>query len=100
MARTLDLLPVARQGASGPNPRPRNARLTNKTCLLQITEKGTFKITGGTGRYKGASGTGTYLMNLVGIGAKLKSGACNPSQSAVPVAWHQEINAVGSVKLP
>ena len=31
---------------------------------------------------------------------KMRPGNCNPSQSAVPVARHQEINAVGSIKLP
>ena len=58
----------------------------NKTCLLQFTEKGTYKVTGGTGKYKGVTGSGTYLLNIIGIGPKLKSGACNPSQNAVPVA--------------
>ncbi len=72
----------------------------SKTCLLQITEKGTYKLTGGTGKYKGVSGSGTYALSIIGIGAKLKSGACNPSQNAVPLAWHQEINAVGKIKLP
>jgi hypothetical protein len=71
-----------------------------KTCLLQVSEKGTYKLTGGTGKYKGVSGSGTYALSIIGIGAKLKNGACNPSQNAVPIAWHQEINAVGKIKLP
>ena len=71
-----------------------------KTCLMQISQKGTFKISGGTGKYKGASGSGTYALSIIAIGPKLKSGACNPSQEAVPVAWQQEIQAVGQIKLP
>ena len=71
-----------------------------KTCLLQISEKGTYKLYGGTGKYKGVSGSGTYLMTGIGIGAKLKNGACNPSENVPPVAWHQQINAVGTIKLP
>jgi hypothetical protein len=71
-----------------------------KTCLLQISEKGTYKLFGGTGKYKGVSGSGTYLMTGIGIGAKLKNGSCNPSENVPPVAWHQQINAVGTIKLP
>jgi len=70
-----------------------------KTCLMQLTEKGTFKVTGGTGKYKGTTGSGTYLLSIIAIGPKLKSGACNPSQNAVPLAWHQQINAVGKISL-
>ena len=69
-----------------------------KTCLFQANLRGTFKITGGTGKYKGISGHGTYAASVVGIGAKTKKGAC--SQTAPPVAFHQVVNASGPVKLP
>ena len=59
---------------------------------------GTHIITGGTGKYKGISGHGTYTVSVVGIGAKAKKGAC--SQTAPPVAQHQVVNASGPVKLP
>ena len=72
----------------------------SKTCLMQFTEKGTFTVTGGSGKYKGATGSGTYLLSIIAIGPKLKSGACNPSENAVPLVWHQQINAVGKIKLP
>jgi hypothetical protein len=71
-----------------------------KTCLFMFSEKGTFKITGGTGKYKGVSGGGTYALSVVGIGAKLKNGTCNPSQTARAAGQQQEISAVGKVKLP
>jgi hypothetical protein len=71
-----------------------------KTCLMQINQKGTFKLSGGTGKYKGISGSGTYTLSILAVGPKLKNGTCNPSQTALPVAWQQEIAAVGKVKLP
>ena len=69
-----------------------------KTCLFLINLHGTFTILGGTGKYKGISGHGTYQLSIVGLGAKTKKGAC--SQTAPPVAQHQVVNASGPVKLP
>jgi hypothetical protein len=69
-----------------------------KTCLALINLHGTYKIFGGTGKYKGISGHGTYQLSIVFLGAKTKKGAC--SQTAPPVAFHQVINASGPVKLP
>jgi hypothetical protein len=71
-----------------------------KTCLFQISERGTFKLSGGTGKYKGISGGGTYSLSVVGVGAKLKNGTCNPSQTARPAGQQEEISAAGKVKLP
>jgi hypothetical protein len=71
-----------------------------KSCLFVFSEKGTFQLSGGTGTYRGISGSGTYALSGVGIGAKLKSGACNPSQTAPAVAQQQEIAAVGQIWLP
>ena len=69
-----------------------------KTCLFLVNQHGTFTVLGGTGKYKGISGHGTYQVSIVGLGAKTKKGAC--SQTAPPVAFHQVINASGPVKLP
>ena len=65
---------------------------------MLINQHGTYKILGGTGKYKGISGHGTYQLSIVGVGAKTKKGAC--SQTAPPVAFHQVINGSGPVKLP
>jgi hypothetical protein len=70
-----------------------------KTCLFQASEKGTFQVSNGTGKYRGIAGGGTYALSVVGIGAKLKNGSCNPSQTAPPAAQQQEIQAVGRVSL-
>ena len=72
----------------------------SKTCLFLYSEQGTFKVGSGTGKFKGISGSGTYALSVVGIGAKLKNGTCNPSQTAPAAAQQQEIAAVGKIKLP
>ena len=63
-----------------------------KTCLAQITEHGTYKISGGTGRYKGISGHGTYHFSILAIAKKVK-GKC--SQNAAPTSFEQVIRASG-----
>jgi hypothetical protein len=71
-----------------------------KTCLFQYSEQGTLKVGSGTGKFKGISGSGTYALSVIGIGAKLKNGKCNPSETAPEAAQQQEIQAVGKIKLP
>lgn len=71
-----------------------------KTCLFTYSEKGTFKLSGGTGRYWGISGSGTYALSVIGISTRVKGGACNPSQTAPLAGQQQEIAAVGTVHLP
>lgn len=65
-----------------------------RTCLLQINQRGTYKIVGGTGAYRGVSGHGTYHLQIVGIGAK-SGGKC--SKRGKPVAFQQIIQASGPV---
>jgi hypothetical protein len=66
------------------------------TCLAQISQHGTYKISGGTGKYKGISGHGKYQFNILAVGKKVK-GKC--SQKAAPVAFQQLIQASGPVSL-
>ena len=68
-----------------------------KTCLLTISQHGTYKLVSGTGKYAGISGSGTYQLSILGIGAK-SGGKC--VQNKPPVAFHQVINASGPVTLP
>jgi hypothetical protein len=71
-----------------------------KACLFTYSEKGTFKLSGGTGRYWGIRGSGTYALSVIGISTRLKSGACNMSDTAPLAGQQQEISAVGKVWLP
>jgi hypothetical protein len=68
-----------------------------KTCLMTISQHGTYKLLSGTGKYAGISGSGKYQFTALGIGAR-SGGKC--VQSKPPVAWHQVINASGPVSLP
>jgi hypothetical protein len=68
-----------------------------KTCLLTINQHGTYKLQSGTGAYAGISGSGTYQLSILAIGAS-SGGKC--VQNKPPVAFHQVINASGPVSLP
>lgn len=67
-----------------------------KTCLLTATIHGTIRVYDGTGRFKGISGHGTYVVTILGIAARAK-GSC--SMSKAPVAFEQTIHASGPIKL-
>jgi hypothetical protein len=66
------------------------------TCLMTIRLHGTYKISDGTGKYKGISGHGTYRLSILGVGARVH-GKC--SQKAPPTVFQQLINASGPVHL-
>jgi hypothetical protein len=67
------------------------------TCLFQLNLKGTYSVGHGTGRYTGISGSGTYQLSILGVGAK-SGGTC--SKTLPPVAFQQVIRASGPVSLP
>jgi len=69
-----------------------------KTCFVEFIDKGTYKLSGGTGKYEGISGHGTFIVTAIGIAPKTKAGTCN--QNANPVAFQQIISASGPVSLP
>ena len=68
-----------------------------QTCLLIVTEHGTYKISSGTGKYRGIAGSGTYHFSLMSIAARV-NGKC--SQTLPPVAYQLIITASGPVSLP
>jgi hypothetical protein len=67
-----------------------------KTCLLTVNMHGTYKLVSGTGKYAGITGSGTYQLSILAIGAS-SGGKC--TQNKPPVAFHQVINATGPVTL-
>jgi hypothetical protein len=77
---------------------PFSMKMNSKSCFITGTSKGTIKISGGTGAYKGISGKGTYSLTVIGIAPKTKSGACN--QNANPVGFQEVVTANATVKLP
>ncbi len=68
-----------------------------KTCLLQGSGTGKVTLLGGTGAYKGISGTPTATVSILAIAAR-SGGKC--SQTKPPVAFQQLIKASGKVTLP
>ena len=82
-----------------PAPGSGNPTFNASTCMFSYAETGTFKLTGGTGKYRHIAGHGTYALSVIGIGTRLANGQCNPSDTA-PLAAQQEIlQAVGQVRL-
>jgi len=67
-----------------------------KTCLLKANLKGTYKLGSGTGAYAHLSGSGTFQVSILSVGAK-SGGKC--SQKLPPVAFQQVIRAAGPVHL-
>lgn len=67
-----------------------------KTCLLTVSEHGTYTLSAGTGRYAGIGGHGTFKLSILEIAARSK-GRC--SMTKKPVAFQSLINAQGPVHL-
>ena len=65
-----------------------------KTCLNTVRVHGTYKLFGGTGKYAGIGGHGTFHLSILGIGAR-SGGKCTMHKP--PVAWQQIIQASGPV---
>ena len=72
--------------------------LNPKTCLLRANEHGTYTLSGGTGKYKGITGSGKFTVSAVVILARTKSGACDAS--ANPVALQQVVDGTATVRIP
>lgn len=72
-------------------------QLNRKTCRLVSVEHGTYKLADGTGKYRRISGRGTYTSRVSAVLARGKRGRC--SQSKLPAAFQQIINARGPVSV-
>jgi hypothetical protein len=65
------------------------------SCLFANTDGGTYTLSGGTGKYRGISGSGHFTLNIVELYAK-GNGYCSNRL----VAYQQVITASGTAKLP
>jgi len=61
-----------------------------------ITQPGTYQITGGTGRYAGISGDGTYQLNLIFVAGR-SHGQCSPAKP--PMARQELLRLSGPLRL-
>lgn len=69
-----------------------------RTCLAVITQRGTYTLGHGTGKYKGISGHGRYLARILFVAARNSKGNC--SERKAPRAFQQIITAHGPLTLP
>jgi hypothetical protein len=60
------------------------------TCTFRFTERGTYKVTGGTGAYAGATGHGKYRVKGIGVGC---------DENAPPEVFMLRIFAKGPIRL-
>jgi len=78
-----------RNGAGG------KQSFNRKTCLLKVSQPGTYRIFGGTGKFAGIKGHGKFVFSLLAIGARNSMGKC--TQAKPPIASQQIIRASGPV---
>ncbi|MGO8885945.1 MAG: hypothetical protein ACLQI7_20075 [Streptosporangiaceae bacterium] len=71
--------------------------LNKKTCLFTLSQRGTYKLSRGTGGYARISGSGKYVLHILAISARLSSGRC--TFMLLPRTWQQVITAQGPVRL-
>jgi hypothetical protein len=64
---------------------------SSRTCLATVTSSGTYKVTGGTGRYRHVTGHGRYSLVAYAIVKKVK-GKCSDT---VPYAQTELLIATG-----
>jgi hypothetical protein len=76
--------------------------VNKETCSFVYGGTAPMSMIGGTGLYKGLSGTGTITETFAGVGPSYTSGAkkgqCNMSNNANPVAEWGSVTASGTVK--
>jgi hypothetical protein len=85
------------------SPGRQSGTVNPSTCAAIYTETGLkYKLTSGTGSYKGISGSGTANLRFTGTLPKLSNGKCNESTSVTPVAGttYSVVHASGPATLP
>jgi hypothetical protein len=71
-------------------------QINPRTCLAKFVVSGKFTVFAGTGAYKGISGSGKALVDVLAIGAR-KNGQCN--MNANPAFSEETITATAHVTL-
>jgi hypothetical protein len=75
--------------------RPGKAKLNRATCLLTIAGHGTYRLSHGTGKYVGISGSGRFTTIGRLVYPRKANGKCASSQH--PLAFQGIITLTGSV---
>jgi hypothetical protein len=72
-----------------------------RSCIGTFTSKGPYKITGGTGAFTGAKGSGTFQVQGHVVGPRQADGTCAPPESGQqPVSFTGSVRANGTTTLP
>jgi hypothetical protein len=69
---------------------------SRKTCLFRVSERGTYKISGGTGKYAGITGSGKFAGSVLAVFARDSRGKC--AMNSRPAAWQFAATLHGPVK--
>jgi|SRR5215469_1874499 len=72
-----------------------SSTFSNRTCLATVTSSGTYRITGGTGRYRHVRGHGDYRLTAYAVVAKVH-GKC--AEKVVPYAQETLLTASGPIQ--
>jgi len=72
-----------------------SSTFSQRTCLATVTSSGTYRITGGTGRYRHVRGHGGYRLTAYAIVAKVH-GKCGTN--VVPYAQETLLTASGPIQ--
>ena len=70
--------------------------LNPKTCLLRVSLHGTYTTFGGTGKFRGISGDGTWRASALAVYAR-SAGTCSTTRA--PLAFQEIITGSGLTKL-
>lgn len=68
------------------------------SCTAKSASTGTWRITGGTGAYAGAAGSGTFTSRGSFTGARDPNGACDPA--AAPKTSVSTVRGAGTAAVP
>jgi hypothetical protein len=78
---------------------PTQPHLNPAKCRATIDARGTYTINGGTGRYTGATGKGTYTETRLLIGQRSPAGKCLSGQNSTPKSVTAVATMIGTVSL-
>ena len=68
-----------------------------KTCLLTVSQHGTYRLSNGTGKFKGLTGHGTYRLSITAVARRNSAGKCTMKKP--PAAAQIIVTASGPVRL-
>ncbi len=82
-------------------PTGNNLQFNSQTCLLSGPIFGTYQVTGGSGEFVGASGSGTFQGLVFALFGRNAQGQCiDPASGQAPIFAIQVIRNPGTINLP